>query len=211
MLAEALDLNVLESESSLPDLRQQAVGLQSFVIGFVGELREKKGLTTLLNAYAQVNEKQPTALLIVGEVRAGEDKQAFDEFLSSHPDSRITVTGYISPNDLPAFYSLIDVFVHPSIHDGMPNAVLEAMACGKPVVATPVGGILDVLEDGKSGRLVKVRDVNGLAETILDLFSSPDLRTNLGERARAAVLGRFSPEKELAANLEVYKKVGVQL
>jgi glycosyltransferase involved in cell wall biosynthesis len=52
---------------------------------------------------------------------------------------------------MPAYYSLMDVFVHPSLRDGMPNAVLEAMACEKAVVATPIGGVVDVVEDGKNG------------------------------------------------------------
>jgi glycosyltransferase involved in cell wall biosynthesis len=56
------------------------------VVGFVGELREKKGLATLLSAYAQINKKQPASLLIVGEVREGEDKKWFDEFLQSNPN-----------------------------------------------------------------------------------------------------------------------------
>jgi glycosyltransferase involved in cell wall biosynthesis len=213
-LAESLGItvNVILSDEGAKNLHPAAEDDGSVfpIIGFVGELREKKGMRTLLSACAQLNKKQPTALLIVGEIRAGEDKHAFDEFLSSHPDSKIIVTGYIPPADLPAYYSLIDVFVHPSLHDGMPNAVLEAMACGKAVVATPVGGIPDLLEEGKNGRLVKVSDVHGLSETVLELLRSPELRARLGESARAVVVQKFSPEKELEANLEIYRRLGIQ-
>ncbi|MBE0672774.1 MAG: glycosyltransferase, partial [Anaerolineales bacterium] len=66
------------------------------IIGFVGELREKKGMEALLAGYAKINEKQPISLLIVGEVRAGEDKKWFDEFLQSNPNLKIILTGYIS-------------------------------------------------------------------------------------------------------------------
>ncbi len=175
------------------------------VIGFVGELREKKGLATLLSAYAQINNKQPASLLIVGDVREGEDKKWFDEFMQSNPNLKIIVTGYISHNDLPAYYSLMDVFVHPSRRDGMPNAVLEAMACGKTVIATPVGGVKDVVVDGVNGLLVNVSDVEGLAEKVAEALSQPEKRESIGRAAREAVLSRFTLEKELQSNLDVYQ------
>ena len=125
---------------------KQTSPFQQLTIGFVGELREKKGLKILLPAVAQLNQKRPTALLIVGVVRQGDDKQFFDEFFTLNPNLQIFVTGFISPGDLPNYYSLMDVFAHPSQRDGMPNALLEAMACERPVVATPVGGVRDVVK-----------------------------------------------------------------
>ncbi len=184
---------------------------RSAVIGFAGELREKKGLKTLLSAYAQVNKERPTTLLIVGEVRTGEDKQVFDELRLSIPNSKIIVTGTISHKDMPAYYALMDVFVHPSLRDGMPNALLEAMACEKPVIATPVGGTTDVIEDGKNGVLVNVNDAEVLAESILQLLSQPENRRTISKSAREAVVSRFTPEKELEANLQVYKSLGLKI
>jgi glycosyltransferase involved in cell wall biosynthesis len=181
------------------------------VIGFAGELREKKGLKTLLSAYAQVSKKLPAALLIIGEVRAGEDKQTFDEFQASNPEYCIIVTGNISHKDMPSYYSLIDVFVHPSLRDGMPNALLEAMACEKAVIATPVGGTLDVIENGKNGRLVNVNDAEGLAELILQLLSQPENRSIMSKSARETVVDRFTPEKELEANIQVYQSPGLKI
>jgi glycosyltransferase involved in cell wall biosynthesis len=200
-LAEALSL---ESRSSLRDVQQQAVALQN-VIGFVGELREKKGLRALLSAYAQVNKKEPTTLLIVGEVRQGEDQKLFDELKDSIPNSNIIATGYVSHKDLPAYYSLMDLFVHPSLRDGMPNAVLEAMACGKAVIATPVGGVTDVIEDDVDGLLVPVNDVDALAGEIVEALSLPEKRASIGRSARESIVSRFTLEKELHANLDVYQ------
>jgi glycosyltransferase involved in cell wall biosynthesis len=182
-----------------------------FVLGFAGELREKKGLKTLLNAYAQMNKQHPTILLIVGEVRAGEDRKLFDEIQASIPDSRIIVTGNISNKDMPAYYAQMDVFVHPSLRDGMPNALLEAMACEKAVIATPVGGVTDVIEDGKNGVLVKVNDADGLAEKILQLLNQPENNRTLSKAAREAVIHRFTHEKELEANLQVYQRLGLKI
>lgn len=201
-LAESL---TLESGSLLPDNRQQAVGLQRSIIGFVGELREKKGLKTFLNAYALVDKIQPVALLIVGEVRQGEDKKIFDEFQITNPQLPIIVTGYISPKDLPAYYSLIDVFVHPSLRDGMPNAMLEAMACEKAVVATAVGGVVDVIKDSENGTTVPANDAESLSKAILALLNDPALRARLGKSARETIQKEFTLQKELDANLSVYK------
>ncbi|MEK6753074.1 MAG: glycosyltransferase family 4 protein [Chloroflexota bacterium] len=179
------------------------------VIGFVGELREKKGMATLLRAYAQANSATPITLLIVGEIRPGDDRSIFDEFRSANPNSQIIVTGQVPHKDLPAYYSLMDVFVHPALRDGMPNAVLEAMACGKAVIATPVGGALDILEDGKNGIAVNVSDADMLSKIILDLSGNPDKREQLGKNARDLVIKRFTLEKELEANLVIYRSLGL--
>ncbi|MBI5954482.1 MAG: glycosyltransferase [Chloroflexi bacterium] len=179
------------------------------IMGFVGELREKKGLRALLHGYAQVNKQHPTTLLVVGEVRAGEDRQIFDEFRSANPDARIIVTGYVTHEDLPAYYALMDVFVHPSLRDGMPNAVLEAMACGKTVIATAVGGVTDVIQDGVDGLLIPAHDAGRLGAIIVEALDQPEKRDQLGRSARETVLRRFTLEKELQANWTVYQNLGV--
>lgn len=184
-------------------------GQKSKVVGFVGELREKKGMETLLSGYAQTAKTIPTSLLIVGEVREGEDKKMFEEFQIANPHLPVTVTGHVAHKDLPAYYSLMDVFVHPSLRDGMPNAVLEAMSCGVPVIATPVGGVLDVIEDEVNGLFVNVNDVQGLAEKMAEVLSQPDKRESVGRSARETVLSQYTLEKELQANLQIYASLGV--
>jgi glycosyltransferase involved in cell wall biosynthesis len=219
-LAEASGINrtvILRERSDLiiPPLHGEtlryAQGDTAPVIGFVGELRRKKGLETLLLAYAQVNKTRPTTLLIVGTIRPGEDKESFEEFTLSDPNLQIIVTGYISPGDLPNYYALMDVFVHPSLRDGMPNAVLEAMACEKAVIATPVGGVKDILEDGKNGVIVNVNDASMLAQEITDLLDDPKKRGLLGKNARELIAAKFTPKQELEANLDVYRKLGLKL
>ena len=175
------------------------------VIGFVGELRKKKGLEPLLSAYAQIGRQRPITLLIVGEVRQGDDRKLLEEFQSANPQLPITVTGYIPHSDLPSYYSLIDIFVHPSLRDGMPNAILEAMACEKAVIATAVGGTKDILEDGKNGAIVNVNDANMFAQKITDLLDDPKKRESLGKNARESIASKFTLEKELEANLYVYR------
>jgi glycosyltransferase involved in cell wall biosynthesis len=181
------------------------------VIGFVGELREKKGLTTLLRAYTQINQTQPAVLLIVGDIRAGEDKKQFDELQLSIPKSRIIITGYVSHHDLPSYYSLMGALVHPSLRDGLPNALLEAMACEKAVIATPVGGVKDVINDCENGRITPVNDVSSLTKITQEVLSDKSLQKHLGKSARLTVQSRFTLEKELDGNLALYRKLGLKV
>lgn len=206
-------LRLIPSEASgLPSYLglKHASPLHQRVIGFVGELREKKGLKTLLPAFAKVNEKQSTTLMIVGVVRQGEDRQVFDEFLMLNPNLQIFVTGYIPSKDLPTYYALMDVFVHPSLRDGMPNALLEAMACEKAIVATPVGGILDVVKDSETGLIVPANDAESLSNAILKLLDDQSLRSRLGKAARETIQKEFTLQKELDLNLKVYKSLGIK-
>lgn len=195
----------MEKNKSLAQALSLETDPMSNVIGFVGELREKKGLQTLLSAYAQLNKKTPITLLIVGEVRQGEDKKVFDEIKASISNPNIIVTGQIPHKDLPAYYSLMDVFVHPSLRDGMPNAVLEAMACGKTVIATPVGGMIDIIKDKVNGILININDADQLAGEIAEALNQPEKRETIGRSARETILHQCTLEKELGANLGIYK------
>ena len=93
----------------------------------------------------------------------------------------------------------------------MPNAILEGMACERAVIATPAGGTKDIVEDGKNGMLVNVNDADALAEKILALLDDREKRESLGKSAREFVMNNFKPEKELKANLEVYRKLGLKV
>lgn len=180
------------------------------VIGFVGELREKKGLATLLSGYAQVTKKRPAILLIVGEVRPGDDKARFDELRAAISSAKIVVTGAVPHRDLPAYYALMDVFVMPSLRDGLPNALLEAMACERPVIATSVGGIPDALRDDENGKIVPVNDVRALSEAIESLLTDKVTAIRYGQSARETIVKKFTPQAELEGNLNIYKKLGLK-
>ena len=183
----------------------------SRVIGFAGELREKKGLRPLLSAYAQVNKKNPATFLIVGDVRAGEAMQAFEEFKLSSPQARIVVTGFVSAKDLPAYYSLMDIFVQPSLRDGLPNALLEAMACEVPVITTPVGGIVDAVTNGSNGRFVSTNNAGELASAMDELLNNENLRRELARAGRQTIIEKFSLQSELEGNLAVYNRLGLKM
>ena len=147
---------------------------------------------------------------VVG-VRAGEDQKMFDELRSSIPNPKIILTGNVSNHDLSSYYSVMKVFVHPSLREGLPNALLEAMACEKAVIATPVGGVLDVLNDCENGRTVAVNDVSSLSTIIQEIMSDKDLQKHLGRSARLSVQSKFTLENELNGNLLLYRNLGLRV
>jgi glycosyltransferase involved in cell wall biosynthesis len=146
-------------------------------------------------------KNQPASLLIFGDVRAGDDKRLFEEIESSIPNGKIHVTGYVSNHDLPSYYSVMAVIVNPCLRDGMPNAIVEAIACGKAVIATQAGGVMDMLRDGKNGRMVFVNDVNSLSTVIQKLMSDKPLQGRLGAAARRNIPGKFNQLNGLNGNL----------
>ena len=93
----------------------------------------------------------------------------------------------------------------------MPNALLEAMACEKPVIATPVGGVLDVVRDCENGRLVRVNDINSLSNIIQEVLSDKELQKHLGRSARQSVQRMFTLQNELDGNLLLYRNLGLRV
>lgn len=188
------------------------LGLQGAVIGFSGEARAKKGLAALLLAYRQVAERRavaaergPLTLLLAGGVRSGEDKELLKVFRKQHKELPIVVTDFLPLAQMPALYNLMDVVVLPSRQDGLPNALLEAMACARPIVAGRAGGLPDAIRDGENGLLAPPDDVAALVEAIETLLADPDRAAQLGQAARQTALERFTPQQELEKTLEVYQ------
>jgi glycosyltransferase involved in cell wall biosynthesis len=101
----------------------------------------------------------------------------------------------------------MDVLALPSIRDGLPNALLEGMACERAIVGTAVGGIPDAIGDGANGRLVPPGDADALAHVISELLDDADLRQRLGRRARETALREFTVEQELEKNLALYRQL----
>ena len=189
---------------------QQSLGLGDRpVLGFVGEARAKKGLAALLLAYRAVARTRSVALLLVGGVR-GDDQDTLKVFQKQSPDLPLVVVPYRAAEQLPAYYNLIDVLLLPSLRDGLPNALLEGMACERAIVATPVGGIPDAIRDGENGCLVPPGDAAALAAASLELLDDAQLRQRLGHAARETVIQHFTPAQELESNLTVYRSVNVK-
>jgi glycosyltransferase involved in cell wall biosynthesis len=197
--------NVVDPETFLPappePLLRSALGIATdeLVLGFCGELRYKKGLPFLLSALREVRAVRPACLLVIGEIRARE-ATAISTFSAESSDSaaRIVVTGPLDePKDVARHLRLCDVVLLPSVWDGLPNALLEAMACARPVVASDSGGIPEVIEHGVSGLMLPRESLHRLGEAILELLDQgPEFANALGAAARQRVLTSFHPAIE---------------
>ncbi len=174
------------------------------VVGFCGELRLKKGLVPLLEALTRLAETRRVALLVVGGVRR-DDEGLLALFRKRQARVALALRDWREPHELPPLYALMDVFAHPSLRDGLPNAALEAMACGRPIVATAAGGLPDALRDGVEGRLVEPGDAVALAAALAELLDDPARAAALGARARERVRRDFTPERELQRYLDIYR------
>jgi glycosyltransferase involved in cell wall biosynthesis len=186
----------------------ESLGLGSAAtLAFFGEARLKKGLPVLLKAYALVSSQvRDVTLLLVGGVRK-DDAALLEVFARQHPSARVVTVAHLPQAELPRYYRLATVVVQPSLRDGLPNALLEAMSSGRPVVASGVGGIPDVVRDGVDGVLVAPRDADTLASAILGVLADPAAASALGGRARARVVEAFSLARERAADLELLEEL----
>lgn len=196
-----------------PDLTlRDELGLKSDapLLGFVGEARQKKGLSELLLAQAELTARAtgtPPGLLLIGGVR-DKDKEILSLFRKQNPGVKVRRLPYVlEPERLVSLYNSLDLLLLPSRRDGLPNSLLEGMACARPVLATAVGGILDALEDGVTGVLLPPRDVPALVNAISALLVDRVRREELGQAARARVLADFRPEQETAAYLALYTRL----
>jgi glycosyltransferase involved in cell wall biosynthesis len=143
----------------------------------------------VLQAFAKVKDEIPHWLVIAGEERwRYRGDLALIERLGIK--DRIHFTGWVSHDHLPAFYNLADLFVLPSLYEGFGIPLLEAMACGRPVVAAQVGALIDIVLDGTSGVLVPPDDPRSLARAVNDLLSDPVRLDGFGLAAADRVRAR---------------------
>jgi len=169
------------------------------VLGFCGELREKKGQQFLLNALTIVRQQRPACLLIIGEVRTSQES-VLQLYASQQPEDaqRIIVTGHLSDSQTVAAYlQLCDVYLQPSLWEGMPNALLEAMACGCCCIASDAGGIPEVILHGENGFLLPRSHLHKLGEAVLECLQMPAGEKNcIQQAARDRILTKYSISQE---------------
>lgn len=174
------------------------------VIGIVGRLVALKRHIMLMEAFAKIAPKSPELrLLIVGD--GGDDKEAILVAMRENPFAdRIKWAGH--QNDLRPWYQAMDVLAAPSEIEGLSNAVLEAMACGVPVLAHSACGNAEVIEDGVSGLLRRLDSADQLAAELEGALRDAGRVQMLGEKAREAVQRKFSMEAMLESYRSLYRE-----
>lgn len=150
----------------------------STVLGYVGRLADIKGPLDLLEAFLKVRRAHGDAkLLVVGD---GPLREQIELVIAQNQlQQSVTLVGW--QQDVRPYLEQMDMLVVPSHNEGMGRVVVEAMAAGLPVVATAVGGLLDLVQEGRNGRLCPTKDPERLAETIVSLIENPQQRAEMGE------------------------------
>ena len=177
----------------------------AFVIGAVGRLTAIKGHRYLIEAVAALAPRLDNlCCILVGDGELRPDLESLAEHLGIR--RRIFFLGWRA--DVPAIASLFDVFVFPSLNEGMGKALVEAMALGRPVVATAVGGILNLVKDGQNGLLVPPGNAEILAKAIEFLYQDHKLRDRLGQGGRQTAQ-LYSSERMVRRIEELYGNLAV--
>ena len=179
-----------------------------FLFGMVARFRKAKDHKGLIRAFAQIAPRAPEAnLALVGDgPLEGELKQLVQEH---GLEEKVVFTGRLSPSEIPKVLKAFDVFVHPTFREGMPAAILEAMAARLPIIATDAEGVEDIFETEREiGRLVPKGEVNPLAQAMFELYSLPqEKRKAMGEEAYQRLLEEFTHEKMIQRNVSLYREV----
>lgn len=188
-------------------MRKKSKG--KIIIGTASILRPQKGFSILIDAFETLQKRYPEShLLVVGDFADPEERRSWIKELKKRRMIRkVSITGRVPHSEVLSWMRLMDIFVLPSLYEGSPNAVLEAMACHRPVVVSAVDGVVDIIEDEIDGLLVPSGSSDCLCESLMRLVENQDLRERLGMAAERKIQDLFLPKTETEIWLEVYRLV----
>lgn len=181
------------------DIPQDAV-----VIGNVGRLIERKGQFDVLEAWPRIKEAHPNAhCVFVGD---GAERETLQERVATMGcGESIHLVG--TRDDIPALLDLFDVFVFPSHHEGLPGALIEAMAAELPIVASAISGNTELIEDERTGLLVPPKNPSALGDAVVSLLDDPARAQTLAHAAREEAYGRFTLDEMVDTFERLYESV----
>jgi glycosyltransferase involved in cell wall biosynthesis len=200
--------DTLSKRASVTAARQRlrevlSISQQAQLILSVGRLTDQKGHIYLIDAMPFVLGRFPDALVfLIGD---GSARQGLEERVQ-----KLGIGGAVrflgTRSDIPALLAAADIFALPSISEGMPNALLEAMGMGVPVVASSLGCVKEVVTHGESGYLVSPGDARALEESIVCLLENMDLRMRLGTAGRELVEKKYTLEQMCESYERIFKQ-----
>jgi glycosyltransferase involved in cell wall biosynthesis len=204
-------IRVIDNGIDLPSFIQARATLaekinngRSLIVGTVGRLVRQKGLEYFLRAAREILQEFHDVIFVV--IGAGPDREKLEHMAGELAiKQNVRFTGHCT--DMPGAYASMDVFVLPSLDEGMPMAILEALASRKPVVATSVGAVPRLIIQEKTGLLVAPRDVQALKLAILRFLNDSSLRSRLGIAGEALVRGRHSHDLMAENYLQLYEQM----
>ncbi|UCD63463.1 MAG: glycosyltransferase family 4 protein [Candidatus Zixiibacteriota bacterium] len=201
----SVDLNELRTSRSAAEVRKEfGMAEDRPILGTAGRMVPIKGFDVFLKAAAVIHGQRPDVnFLLAGDGPLMTQLKRMAESMNIHRQVRFP--GF--RDDLPDIINALDLFVVSSHHEGIPTVVLEAMALGRPVVATNVGGMPEIIEHETSGLLVSPGDSEGLARACLRIMDDSALREKLAAAARQRVTEEFSATQQAGRVAEVYREL----
>jgi glycosyltransferase involved in cell wall biosynthesis len=198
------------SIANTKDIRTElGLSQQDLIIGFVGRLSVQKGVKYMLDAFKLVAEKFKNVHLVI--VGTGELEEMVKESATElNLEDRIHLLGF--RKDIPDLMRTFDIFLLPSLWEGFGIVLIEAMAAGKPVVATNTSSIPEIVEDGRSGILVPPENAEAISDALKKIISEPELRTKFGKEGQKIVCEKFTTDRmindyeKIFQSLQVLKK-----
>ena len=181
--------------------KELGLGKDIPIVGMVGRLHPQKGHTYLIQAAKLITKKRANVQFVLigdGKLRSKLESETEENNLSDN----FHFLGFRS--DVSQLIQGFNIFVLPSLYEGLPNVVLEAMATAKPVVATPVDGTKEAVVDGETGLLVPQKDPAALAEALLKLIENPEKLQEMGQKGRKRVEEKFSLVKQVQSFEQLY-------
>lgn len=202
-------VNLDKFNPKIKSVTRQDIGVNKddVVIGQVSRLTEQKGHTYLIDAAPRIVAEVPNVKFVLvgdGPLRSSLEAQIRDRGMQDY----FILLGF--RQDVPELLPLFDVFTLPSLYEGLPNVVLEAMACGLPIVATPVDGTKEAVVHQKTGYLVPVGDTLELSEKLISVCSNDALRLRLGLAGRGRVEDDFSLDGQVRKFEKLYESYALQ-
>lgn len=200
-------IEIIPFSAAVPE-RQISISDENIIL-FVGRLVERKGIKYLIKAFADIQNEVPHKLIIIGD---GPERLELEDLVSRlGVRSRVHLTGWISADEKLQYYEKCSFFVLPAVYDkhgdteALGVVMIEAMSCEKPVIASNVGGITDIVQDKINGLLVPPGDVSALAQAIVKLATNNALREEMGKKAKKSIDERFNWDKIIDSLISLYK------
>lgn len=192
----------------IPETVHNIITNADVVIGTIKTLEKIYGIEDLINAFKIIKLKLPDRkikLLIVGE---GTQRKNLEQLASDlQVENDIIFTGYVAHDEVDKYHKMLDIFAAVSLQESFGVSVLEASACGKPVVVSNVGGLPEVVDNGITGIIVESKNSNQLADALVTLINNPDLRKKMGDAGRSKVMRDFSWDSSVKKMLRIYRNV----
>ncbi len=205
LVLNAVDPDSLQGQGLAEEIRKRQFGdiANGVLLGSFGRLSPEKGHRFLLEALARLDNSVPVSLLLVGDGPERENLQQLAE--------RLGIAGRVSfvgqKQNMRDYYDAIDLFVLPSLSEGLPFVVLEAMLSAKPVLASRVGALSEVIEEGNNGWMVPAGKADLLAAALGSLLKDRNRLESVGNKARQMLFPKFSPRRQADEVIRIYQEV----